>query len=329
MTRRLPHKTLRIVILDSVFTRYAEEKAQLRKIRATVVIGNPRDEAGIIALARGADGLIVNLHPVTARIIAALPDCRIISRYGVGYDNVDVAAATAAGVWVANVPDYCVEETADHAIALLLSVVRRTALKDRLIRAGGWKMEGSHPLSRLSAGKLGIIGYGRIGRTVHRKLASFGFREILVCDPYAGQAEIKKLGARPVSLAALLRSSDYVTVHVPLSGETRHLLGKKEFAAMKDGAVLVNTSRGPVVDERALASALKQGKLSGVGLDVFETEPLPRRHPLRDFPGAVFTDHSAYYSRESVIELKVRTAGNVVAWARTGRPHTPVNDITR
>jgi D-3-phosphoglycerate dehydrogenase len=318
-------RNIRAVILDSVFSRYDEEKASLARLQAEVRVYNPTTEEEIIRRARTADALLVNLHPVTARVIEALDNCRIISRYGVGYDNVDVEAAARRGIWVANVPDYCIEETADHAIALLLAAVRRVCLKDRLIRAGDWKKEGSHPLSRLSRGSLGIIGYGRVGRTVHRKLAGFGFKEFLVCDPYRDRDFIARGGARPVSLAALLKKADYITVHVPLSPETRHLLGAREFAMMKAGAVLVNTARGPVIDETALLAALKAGRLGGAGLDVFETEPLKRSHPLLRCPEVILTDHTAYYSRESVIELKTRTADNVVDFFLRGRPRTPVN----
>jgi D-3-phosphoglycerate dehydrogenase len=321
------NRAVRVLVIDGVFTRYDEEKACLKSIGATVSVCNPRDEDETIARARRADAILVNLHPLTEKVISALPSCRIISRYGVGYDNVDVAAATRAGIWVANVPDYCVEETADHAIALFLSCVRRVTMKDRFIREGLWKKESAHPPSRLSRGRFGIIGYGRIGRTVHRKLAGFGFREFLVCDPYQKKAVMTKSGARPVTLATLLKQADYVSVHVPLSGETRHLLGKNELSLLKEGAVLVNTSRGPVVDEKALAAVLAKGRLAGVGLDVFETEPLPRPHPLLNFPEVVLTDHTAYYSRQSVIELKTRTAENVVHWFRKGRPRMPVNTI--
>jgi D-3-phosphoglycerate dehydrogenase len=316
---------IQVVILDNVFSCYDEEKTCLSQLKAEVLIQNPKSAAGIIKAASQADAILVNLHPISRDVIAALDRCRIISRYGVGYDNVDIEAAAERGIWVANVPDYCIEETADHAIALLLSSVRRVTLKDRLIRAGGWKKEGSNPLSRLSRGTLGIIGYGRVGRTVHRKLAGFGFREFIVCDPYRKKSVITGGGARPVSLEELLTRADYITVHVPLSRETRHLLGKKEFKAMKRGVVLVNTSRGPVVDEAALLASLEAGRLGGVGLDVFETEPLPRRHPLLTFPEVVVTDHTAYYSRESVIELKTRTAQNVVDVFRTGAPGNPVN----
>ncbi len=315
----------RVVIIDGVFSSYDEEKASLKRIKADVSIHNPATEDELIAAVREADAVLVNLHRITARVIAALAHCRIISRYGVGYDNVDVATAAERGIWVAIVPDYCVEEAADHAIALLLSSIRRVTLKDRLIREGFWKKEGSHPLSRTSRGTLGIVGYGQVGRAVHRKLAGFGFKEILVCDPYREPEEIAKKGARLAILPALLKQSDYVTVHVPLTDKTRHLLGAKEFKLLKKGAVLVNTSRGPVIDEAALAAALDAGRLGGAGLDVFETEPLPREHPLLRFPEVIVTDHTAYYSPESVTELKTRTADNVVQTFLTGRPRHAVN----
>ncbi len=315
----------RVVILDNVFSSYNEERSRLRRIKAGVAVRNPSDEDGIIAAAREADAVIVNLHKITARVVDALERCRVISRYGVGYDNVDVEAAAERGVWVAIVPDYCVEEAADHAIALLLSSIRRVTLKDRLIREGLWKKPGADPLSRTSGGTLGILGYGQVGRAVLRKLSSFGFKEFLVCDPYRDKEEIEKQGAKLVSLGTLLKRSDYVTVHVPLTPGTRHLLGAKELRSLKPGAVLVNTARGPVIDEAALTAVLKAGRLGGVGLDVFETEPLPKNHPLLSFPEVILTDHTAYYSPESVTELKTRAAENVVQTLLTGRPNHPVN----
>ncbi|MBN2353602.1 MAG: C-terminal binding protein [Spirochaetales bacterium] len=315
----------RVVILDSVFLRYDEERACLKRIKADVEVRNPSGENEIIAAVREADAVLVNLHKISARVVAALERCRVISRYGVGYDNVDVEAAAARGIWVAIVPDYCVEEAADHAIALLLSSIRRVTLKDRLIREGFWKKPDADPLSRTSRGTLGILGYGQVGRVVHRKLSNFGFKEFLVCDPYRDKEEIEKQGARLVSLTALLKRSDYVTVHVPLTSGTQHLLGAKELRSMKPGAVLVNTARGPIIDEAALAAALKAGRLGGAGLDVFETEPLPKNHPLLSFPEIILTDHTAYYSPESVTELKTRAADNVVQTLLTGRPNHPVN----
>ena len=268
-----------VVIADNRYSAYDEEKAVLSEVGAEVKVFSSSSEAEARQVFADADAILVNLFPMTAEIIEGLPKCRVISRYGVGYDNVAVDAATRRGIWVTFVPDYCFEEVADHALALLLCCIRKVGYKDRMIRQGKWNLHRDQPCYRVEGKTLGILGYGNAAHTLLRKVSGLGFGRILMCDPYVRASTIKAAGASPVDLAHLLAESDYISVHVPLNAETRHMIGRAELARVKRGAILVNTARGPVLDEGALAEALASGQLGGAGLDVFEAEPLPGRQP--------------------------------------------------
>ena len=316
-----------VVIADNRYTSYQEEKAVLSEVDAEVRPFSSSDPREARAAFADADAILVNLFPMTAEVIDALPKkCRIISRYGVGYDNVAVDAATRRGIWVAFVPDYCFEEVADHALALLLCCIRKVGYKDRMIRQGKWNLHKDQPCYRVAGRTLGILGYGNVAHTLLRKVSGFGFGRILMCDPYVRASTIKSAGAVPVDLAQLVSESDYITVHVPLTAETRHIIGRAELARVKPGAILINTARGPVLDQEALAEALESGTLGGAGLDVFETEPLPADSRLRKLDSVVFTDHAGWYSEESVVELKTKAARNAAAVLGGGVPPYPVND---
>ncbi len=314
-----------VVVTDDRFGSYREEEAVLGEIGARLEVRSltsPEDAA--VAL-READGILVNLFPMTEAIISGLARCSVISRYGVGFDNVDVEAATRKGIWVARVPDYCHEEASDQAMALLLSCVRKIAYKDRRIRQGGWNLHGDQPTSRIAGKTLGIIGYGRVGRCLHGKVRGFGFRRVLICDPTEDEGSIAKAGGEKASLQRVLEESDYITVHVPLKADTRAMIGSREIARMKASAILINTSRGAVIDEGALSRALQAGRIAGAGLDVFEKEPLPADSPLRSLDTVVLSDHTGWYSEESVVELKTKAARNVAAVLTGGKPVYPVN----
>jgi D-3-phosphoglycerate dehydrogenase len=316
-----------IVILDSVFSSYQEELEVLAELNSQVEIDNPKTKVEIIKKVKKADAVLVNLHALNEDIITQMQCCRVISRYGVGVDNVDIEAATRKKIWVANVPDYCIEETADHALALLLSCIHSIVIKDCLIRQGHWKLENGYPLSRISTCTLGIIGYGRIGKAFHKKVSNLGLARVLICDPYVVREKMREFGGEKVELDELLKKSDFVSLHLPLTKETFHLLGKNEFKIMKPGAIIINTSRGAVIDEQALAFFLKSKRLGSAGLDVFEEEPLPRHSPLLKLENVVLSDHTAYYSRESIKELKTKTARNVVWVFKQGKPLFPVNNF--
>ncbi len=316
-----------VVIADDRYASYREEEEVLRDVDAEIHVFRSGTTAEAKRAFSGANGILVNLFPMTAELIESLQGCRVISRYGVGYDNVDVEAATRRGIWVTFVPDYCFEEVADHALALLLCCIRKVGYKDRMIREGKWNLHRDQPCHRVEGKTLGILGYGNAAHTLLRKVSGLGFGRVLMCDPYVRASTIKAAGAEPVELPVLLGQSDYISVHVPLTPETRHMIGRAELALVKPGAILINTARGPVLDENALADALASGRLGGAGLDVFETEPLPAASPLRKLDTVIFTDHAGWYSEESVVELKTKAARNVAAVLAGGRPPYPVNRL--
>jgi D-3-phosphoglycerate dehydrogenase len=215
---------------------------------------------------------------------------------------VDVGAATERGILVCNTPTYCIDDVADHALALLMDGVRHVARQDRWIRAGRWDRRGARPARRMQGRTMGFVAFGQIARALAHRVSGFGMT-LLAYDPYLDAEEVASYGAQKVELDELLHRADFISIHCPLSDETHHLLSAREFKLMKEGVFLVNTSRGPVVDEAALVEALGSGKVWGAGLDVFEHEPLPPDSPLRDFDNVTFTPHVGANSLESVADL--------------------------
>jgi D-3-phosphoglycerate dehydrogenase len=317
--------TTKVVVTDDRYGSYEEENAVLKEIGVSVEVHDRMDEAQTLRVLKDADGILVNLHPLPARVIEKLERCRVISRYGVGYDNVDVETATSKGIWVTRVPDYCLEDVSDQALALLLGCIRKVAFKDRRIREGAWNLHKEQQSFRIAGKTLGLVGYGAIARTLHRKMSGFGLERVLVYDPYVDPKQITEHGAESVTLRRLLKDADYVSIHAPLSDETRGLIGNRELALMKKTAILVNTSRGPLLVEKAVADALAAGKIAAAGLDVFESEPLPPESPLLKLDNVTLSDHAGWYSEESVAELKTKAAQNVLSVLKGDKPIYPVN----
>ncbi|MDP9364979.1 MAG: C-terminal binding protein [Chloroflexota bacterium] len=289
-------------------------------------------EDELIAAGAEADALLVSTREaVTRRVLEHLPRTRVVSRYGVGLDNVDLDAATDAGIVITHYPGYCTAEVADHALALLLALNRRLVELDRDLRDGAWVRNGPAtglilrgPVPPLRELAVGIVGFGRIGRSVAERLRPFG-PEILVADPYVEPAVVEAAGAVPLPLDDLLARADAVTVHCPLTPETRGLFDANRLGRMKPGAILVNTARGPIVDLDALVPALERGALAGAGLDVVYPEPLPAGHPLYALPNVILTPHSAYYSERSVEVVRRETFNEALAVLRGHRPRTVAN----
>ena len=312
------------VITDDRFGDSDVERSVLEPAGVELRVAKCRSSADVAAAGREADALLVNMAPVDGAAIEALQRCVVIARYGVGLDNVDVEAARRRGVAVANVPGYCDREVGEHSLALLLASARGIARRDRAVRGGAWNSPG--PGRRVGGTVLGVMGFGGTAKALVRASLGLGFREILVWSPHIDVARIvEAFGAapeallcpvRPAARGELLACSDWVCVHLPLKPETRGIIGAAEFALMKADAVLVNVSRGAVLDEEALVEALAAGRLGGAGLDVFVAEPLPKGSRLRSLPGVTLTDHSAYASRESLFELRRRTAENALAGLR-------------
>jgi D-3-phosphoglycerate dehydrogenase len=282
----------------------------------------PLSEA--LGLCEEADGILCRRLEVSAAMIQKFRRCKILMRYGVGTDNVDVSAATAAGIIVGHVPSYCIDEVSTHAIALLLACIRKVVATHEKMRSGSWDVHRADPIYRMAGRTLGLIGLGKIGGAVARKLQSWDL-QVLAVDPYVEPERAESLGVQLVDLETLLRNSDYVSLHCPSLPETRHLIKSDTLAIMKPGAILINTSRGAVVDSAALLQALAGGKLGGAGLDVFEEEPLAAASPLRRHPSIVVTDHTAWYSEESQVQLQQTAAQEIVRVCTGGLPLAVAN----
>ena len=295
-----------ILITDCDHPSVDVERAIFRTASLDVELARCRSELDIIAAAGAAVALLAQYAPVTDQVLAALPTVRVVGRYGVGLDNIDVEAATKRGIPVLNVPDYCVTEVADHALALILSLTRGIAALDRGIHAGTWDFRLGGELRRSAEMRLGIVGLGRVGSALARRAMAIGF-DVVATD--RTQRDVP--GVTHVLLDTLLETSDVVSLHVPLDATTHHMLNADAFDRMKRGAFLVNTSRGGVVDQAALVAALMGGRLAGAGLDVLEREPLDH-DVLTSLPNVILTPHAAFYSRDSLIEMKQRVANGIV-----------------
>lgn len=271
-----------------------------------------------------ADAILVRWLKVGPDLIRRFRRCKIIVRYGVGYDNVDLSAATQANIMVGHVPHYCLDEVATHALALLLACVRNIIAAHHRLAGGSWEANPPEKSFRMAGRTMGLIGLGNIGQTVARKLRGWNMR-LLATDPYLEPDKATLLGVELVELETLLQQSDFISLHVPLLPETRHLLNRRAFEHMKPGVILVNTARGPIVDEAALLDALEHGPVAAAGLDVFEKEPLPSDSPLRSHPRLVLTDHTAWYSEESLDELRSTAAEEAVRVCTGGLPRSLAN----
>jgi D-3-phosphoglycerate dehydrogenase len=256
--------------------------------------------------------------PVTEADLGRLPALRVVATPNVGFDHIDVDAATRRGIWVCHVPDYCVEEVADHALALLLSLVRGVVELDRSVRAGGWSHDAAGPLRRVAGLRLGIVGFGRIGRALALRAQALGM-QVTAHDPWVADAELAAAGVRPAGLEELLRSCTAVSLHVPLTPETRGLLGRPQLELLPAGAYVVNVSRGGLVDTDALLEALASGRLGGAALDVLAVEPPTDEAPAPSAPRLVVTPHAAWYSPEAE-EAAYRRAAESVGDVLAGRP---------
>ncbi|KJL32089.1 C-terminal binding protein [Microbacterium oxydans] len=266
----------------------------------------------LAALGADAEGLVVQWAQITGEVMDRMPKLRIISRVGIGYDMIDVEAAAARGIAVANTPSYCIEEVAAHTIAMIMTQARGLPAYDRAVRAGTWKAVDAQPLAvRPSTTTVSVLGFGRIGSIVARGCRALGFR-VLVADPYASAEAVRGAGCELVEIPDAVAGADILTLHVPLTDATRHLIDAAALATMRQGAVVVNTCRGPLIDEDALAASLRAGHLGAAALDVFAGEPLAADSPLRDLDQVLLTPHAAWYSPEALADLPVHAAENVI-----------------
>ena len=302
----------KIVVIEPGYLNYSAEENILQDWdpQFVVVPANASLEEKLRQVSN-ADAIMVREATVSRPMIEAMQQCRVIVRYGVGVDNIDSQAAKEKGIYVANVPDYGSEDVAEHALALLLAATRRIATRNRDVRDGQWGIGQREPMFRLAGKILGVVGFGRISRCFVQKASGFGFKRILVVDPLLTDEQASQAGVTRVDLDTLCREADFISLHAPLTPDTHHLIGEAELAKMKPSAVLVNTSRGGLIDEQALINALLQKRIFAAGLDVFESEPLSAKSPLLQMDNTLCTDHTAWFTEESVVELQSKAAHEV------------------
>lgn len=305
-----------VVALDDGYAAYDQEEALLGAAGAAFAVRPCRksEEAACQAV-READVILVRESPVTRRVLEAAPRCKAVIRYGIGVDNIDQAFARERRIMVANVPDYGTDEVSSQAVALALAVSRRIGLHDAEVRAGRWSTGVLQPMYRLRGRTLGLVGFGRIGSMTLQKLQGFGFARVLVHDPRAQLPD----GVEHAELDALCAQADLISLHAPLNAHTHHLIDARRIALMRPTAILVNTSRGGLVDSDALYAALRERRIVGAGLDVFEQEP-PGAHALFTLDNVVVTNHMGWYSEESMRELQKKTAEEAVRVLRGEEP---------
>lgn len=304
----------KVVIVSLGYESYDTEREILKPVGAELVLA-PRDcltEDEVIAVAGDADAILVREAPMGERVINSLQRCKAIVRYGVGVDNIHLARAKQRKIYVANVPGYGTEEVSDHAVALLLACVRNLLVRDTNLRLGKFELDIRDTMFRTTGKVLGLVGYGQIGRALHRKWRGFLPKRVLVFDPLVPAETVRENGGEKTELDTLFAHSDYISLHAPLTPQTRHLINEDALQKMKPTAILVNTSRGELIDEKALIKALSENQILAAGLDVFEREPLPSGHPFLSLPNVVLTGHVGWYSKDAVKELQTRGAQEVL-----------------
>ncbi|MEQ6389028.1 C-terminal binding protein [Bacillaceae bacterium S4-13-58] len=300
----------KVVVTDYEYDSFVPELEALRKLDVELVLEQCKTEDEVIAACKDADGLLVQYATISRRVMDNLEKCKVISRYGIGFNTVDIEAATEKGIIVGNVTDYCLDEVSDHAMALLLSSIRKVTKLNNTVKSGTWDFNVATPIYRIRGRVLGLVGFGNIPQTLAKKAQAFGIN-VIAYDPFVPQEVAQKLNVELVSLEELCKQSDYVSVHLPLNKHTEKIISHDQFNLMKKEAFIINTARGPVIDETALILALQEGKIAGAGLDVLETEPIDPNNPLLNMDQVILNPHSAFYSVESEIELKRKTAENV------------------
>lgn len=306
-----------VLVTDYAWRSLDREREILGSVGASVLEARTGAEAELVELASEVDGILTCWKHVTAKVIRNAPLCQAICRYGIGLDNIDVQCATEMGILVTNVPGYCVDEVSDHAMAMLLALARGVGFYNQSIKAGSYDLKSGTPLYRIKGKTLGIVGFGRIGRLLYRKALAFQLR-VLVYDPYLRPGALEGHDAEQVSFAELLKRSDYISIHVPLSTETRHLFNLSAFQQMKPTAFVINAARGDVIEPKALLQALERRLISGAALDVLAKEPPDTGDTLVGHPRTIVTPHVAFYSEESLIELQ-ETAAKQMADILSGR----------
>ena len=313
-----------VLVTDYNWPSTAPEEEILAEVGAKLMTAESGTEEELIALAPQADAILTCFKRVTANVVRAGDKLQVIGRYGIGVDNIDVEEATRRGIPVTNVPVYCADEVAEHAMALLLACARNVYRYNAAVRDDNWALGMGMPMFRIRGRTLGILGFGNIGRVLAAKAQGFGMR-IIAYDPYLSEDVISKFQTESASLDDLIAQADFLSIHTPLTPETRGLLNEERLRSMKSTAYVINCARGAVIDHAALLRALQEGWIAGAAMDVFEPEHLPADHPLLALPNLIATPHVAFYSEESILELEVQAAKNVAAILSGRRPAAVVN----
>jgi D-3-phosphoglycerate dehydrogenase len=317
---------MKIVITDHRFPNVDQERRAVEEAGGELVVGQVTEEDELMSLCRDADGVLAVRAPITRRVIEAMERCRVIVRYGIGVDTIDIPAATEFGIMVANVPDYCMDEVSDHTLALLLMLNRQTIPAIALAQRDRWNMASMPLLHRLRGQVCGLFGAGKIGALLARKVSALGMT-IITYDPYLEEVRAREIGMKMVSFEELLSKADFLSMHAPLMEDTHHILGTESFGKMKSGAFVINTARGGLIDEAALISAIDQGRIAGAALDVLESEAsvTPLRAALVNHPKIIVTAHTAWLSEEARNVLQERAIMQALACMRGERPYGLIN----
>ena len=324
MEKSGPFTRKKVLITDYAWKNLSIEQSILGQIAVDLIVAQEGSEAELAELASQADGILTCWKPVTRKVIECAPKCQAIGRYGIGLDNIDVQCATTNGIVVTNVPAYCVDEVSEHALALLLACARKICLFDKAAKSGLYDVTTAGPIRRIRGKTLGIVGFGRIGRAVYEKARGFGLR-VVVHDTQIRPESLQGLAVQAMSFQQLLRESDYISIHLPLTPDTRHLFNQEAFQKMKRTAFVINTSRGGVIDSQSLLKALNDGWIAGAGLDVLAQEPPAPDDDLVLHPRVVITPHAAFSSEESVKDLEATAAGQMATLLSGRLPPFVVN----
>ncbi len=312
-----------VVVTDSPFPSLDPAKKALEEANAEVVQAPSSSEEDIIKAAENADAILVTYAKLNENILRSLKNCRAIGRFGIGVDNIDLKVAGELGISVNYVPDYCLDEVSDQAMAMIISMARKIPQSNKLVQSGRWEMPAVVPMYRLRGKTVGLIGFGNIPRLMTPKAQAFGFN-VIASDPYAPKELFEKYGVESVSMDELYERSDFISVHAPLLPETKGLVNKDAFKKMKDTAIIVNTARGPLINEKDLIEALDMNEIGGAGLDVVETEPLPENSPLIGRDNVILAPHTAFYSVEALEELQTKAASDVARVLNGEEPVYPI-----
>ncbi|PEZ84108.1 MULTISPECIES: C-terminal binding protein [Bacillaceae] len=305
--------SFKILLTDYEFEhlKYEEEIFQESGLEIEFIKAQCKTEEEVMEQAKEVDAILNQYAPISRRVIDSLENTKIISRYGVGVNTIDLNAAKEKGITVANVPDYGMEEVSNHALALLLSSARKVTLLNKEVKKGNWDFKVCVPIHRFNEQTVGVLGFGRIPRRFIEKVKPLGFKTAAY-DPFVSASDMDAVGVQKMELDEIIAEADYLSIHVPLIDDTYHLINEERLKQMKRNAVIINTARGPIIDEKALSDALEKGVIAGAALDVTENEPVSTDSPLLTMDNVIITPHSAWYSEEAMVELRQKAARNIV-----------------